>query len=336
MKKELKEKEYYVENIMEDDNEIDLLEILKKIWKNKKIIALIFLIGTFISLVGAKIYKKSTTVSRVGISFNFEELKQGKNPDGTPFNMAEIIPSKSIYNAYNKYKTLSDDNLSITDFRKFIKITPIIPKNISVLVEKNLKEGVFYSFTPTEYFITLKTGLNNESEKELLEEIVETVLNEYILNNRPLSTLSKLDIKQLETQGLTYENYLEIIDKTLEAIKNDIEQSSNKKIKFSTVALNYDFKDILLELELIRNIGLNKIEAKLDLTYTSPNVEKSSAILNQKLINFLSIHINLSFLLLRILGPLLGKGGLFPKFDDLITGEGILCLAGLNLVLRLF
>lgn len=44
------------------------------------------------------------------------------------FNMEEIIPSKSIYTAYNKYKTLSDENLSITDFREFIKITPVIQK----------------------------------------------------------------------------------------------------------------------------------------------------------------------------------------------------------------
>ncbi|MDY5305081.1 Wzz/FepE/Etk N-terminal domain-containing protein [Fusobacterium gastrosuis] len=283
MKNDINE-EFYIQKF-DGEDEVDLLEIAKKLWKNKKTILAIFLIGTLLTIVGTKIYKKSASVSRVGIAFNFEEIKQGKNPDGTTFSSEKIIPNSVLKSAYDEYRTVTEEKLNITEFRNYITLKPVIPKNISILIEKNLKEGVFYTFTPSEYFIELKSKASNEEEKKILDKLTKEVLKDYVLRNRPFSQIALMDTNKLFIKNFTYEDYLEVIKSTILSVENDINLSENKKLKFSTPALNYDYKDILLSLNLIKAIELNRVEARLDLSYVSSNVEKSNAVLNQKIQN---------------------------------------------------
>lgn len=285
MKKEIKDEEYYVQKFMEDEDEIDLFEIFRKLWMNKRVITLFLIIGTTISFIGARIYKSSSSVTRVGISFNFEEIKQGKNPDGTPFNSNKILSNKALKNMYDNYKEITKKSINLTDFRSYIKISPVIPKNITTLIEKNLKDGVFYSFTPTEYFINLKTDMTNEQEKEFLEKSIKNIIDEYLLKNRPFSQIPTIDIKKLENENFIYEDYLEVIKLSIAMIENDIKTSEIKKLKYNSSALNYDFNDILVALDVLKKIVLNEVEAKLGLRYISSNIEKSTALLNQTLIN---------------------------------------------------
>ncbi|MCI7223213.1 Wzz/FepE/Etk N-terminal domain-containing protein, partial [Fusobacterium sp.] len=246
MKNEINE-EFYIQKF-DGEDEVDLLEIAKKLWKNKKTILAIFFIGTLLTVVGTKIYKKSASVSRVGIAFNFEEIKQGKNPDGTTFSSEKIIPNSVLKTAYDEYRTISKEKLNITEFRNYIALKPVIPKNISILIEKNLKEGVFYTFTPSEYFIELKSKASNEEEKKILDKLTKEVLKDYVLRNRPFSQIALMDTNKLFIKNFTYEDYLEVIKSTILSVENDINLSENKKLKFSTPALNYDYKDILLSL----------------------------------------------------------------------------------------
>lgn len=283
MRNKVERDEFYLQDYAEEEKEIDLFEIFGKLWNNKKIILIIVILGSILSLVGAKIYKRSASVSRVGIAFNFEEIKEGKNPDGTNFNSEDILPNSILKSVYEEYKKISNDDANMTDFRNYIKINPVIPKNISVLVEKNLKDGIFYSFTPSEYFINFRAKLDNETEKQLLDKLVKEALAEYVLKYRPFSELSQIDIKKLNNESLTYEDYLTVINTSIDSIKNDIKMNETKKLKFVTPSLNYNFSDILLNLNLIKSIQLNRIEAMLDLSYVSSNIEKSNATLSQKL-----------------------------------------------------
>lgn len=270
------------------EEEIDLFEIIEKLWKGKKIIAIFILIGFLLSLVGGSAYKKKNTLSKTYISLNYDGISEGKNPDGSNFNRNNLITDLVMNKAYYEYNKLTDKPEGITRFKYFIDLVPIIPKNISVLIEKNLKNGIAYSYNPQQYAITFKGGLDNKKNNRILENLVNNIIENFTREYKPYSNILEIDEEKIFEIEKLYEDYIFIIDNRIENIVNNIETSSSEKMKFKTSKLSYTYQDILSNLELIKKIDLSKIRSVLELKYISLDVKQSTLVTDNQILDLKS------------------------------------------------
>lgn len=70
---QLEERKYY-----EEDDEIDLMELIRTLMKHKIVIGVTTIAVTLVSLIGGYIYNKMSTVNSAIIGFNYPEIENGK------------------------------------------------------------------------------------------------------------------------------------------------------------------------------------------------------------------------------------------------------------------
>ncbi|MGL5313863.1 MAG: hypothetical protein ACRC92_11515, partial [Peptostreptococcaceae bacterium] len=111
-------------------------------------------IGMFF-FIGINSYSKEEVV----IGFTHKEMKQGLNPDRTPFDLNDVLLKGYLVDKLG---------LPISEM-KDVTITPIFPANSLNSVEKRLKDGEMgYLYVPTEYRVTLNLK-DSKMEKEMKE-----------------------------------------------------------------------------------------------------------------------------------------------------------------------
>lgn len=113
---QLEERKYY-----EEDEEIDLMELIRTLMKHKYLIVISTLIVTVLVTLGGYVYNKINTVNSAIIKFNYPEIATGKNPDGSIFLKENIIPLNVLNTVFEeeREKIKSED---IAAFRKSVEI----------------------------------------------------------------------------------------------------------------------------------------------------------------------------------------------------------------------
>jgi len=112
------------------NDEIDLGELIKKIWATRATVVLAVLVvaGVYIAFIAFSYTSKAGYV-RYSQSFDltFEGLDKGEFPNGTPFVMSEIV-SPVVLNAVYREYNLESQGLKLDDFRRAISIEPYSPE----------------------------------------------------------------------------------------------------------------------------------------------------------------------------------------------------------------
>jgi len=114
-------RQYVVEN-----DEIDIGQLIKTIWSGRGLIlgvslGFFLLVGIFfgIRFLGFDVHRTQD----IQISFPFNGAEKGQYPNGTSFQLSDIISSQILSIVYEKQK-LSDSGVSLEDFTNSIAIQP--------------------------------------------------------------------------------------------------------------------------------------------------------------------------------------------------------------------
>lgn len=274
---------YYLEEIEEG---IDIKKLVKILLQNKKIITIFFIVGFLASIIFSKIYQSKNTVARTNISFLYNGIKDGLNPDGSRFDINQVNSLKVLNKTYDKYIVLSGNEKkqkTLSEFENFINIRPIIPNNISVIIEQKLKNGEDYRYIPKDYIISLKSNLGKEKDLELLNNLTENILREYIKETTPTSEITKVNLSVLKDKNYLYDDFVLLIENKISQMRMDI-NSDPKKIKFLNTSLGYNYTDILRNIGIISNVDLEKFKAQIEILNISSDPEKDRVALKNKVL----------------------------------------------------
>lgn len=226
-----------------EDDDIDLMEIVRTLLKHKYVIGVITLVFTVVTVIGGITYNKLNTHSTVTIGFNYPEIEVGKNPDGSIFYPENIISPTIITNVYDINKgTLK--NKKKEDFRKSIEINGIIPKAIQNKIENALKNGEKIAYTPTNYKIS--TDENRDILMELIDKSIADYLEKYKPNNQ-VALVENLD-------NYDYADIYRILNEKINILNNNIEQQEKKNYVSNT--LNFSFDELKSNLQILQNVEL--------------------------------------------------------------------------------
>ena len=235
---QIEERKYY-----EDDDEIDLMELIRTLGKYKGLILTSTLLVALLCTGGGYLYNKINTVNSTIIGFNYPEIENGKNPDGSVFFKDNIIPLNVINKVYteNKDKIKAD---GIADFKTRIKVEGIIPEATEARIENALKKGEILAYTPTQYKISTKES------KEILEELSTDSIVEFINKYKPNYAVAEIE----EFKNYDYDNIYTLLNDRIALLKSNI--NSETKQNYISNKLGYSFNELSVKLESLDRVEL--------------------------------------------------------------------------------
>ena len=196
-----------------------------------------------VSLIGGYIYNKMSTVNSAIIGFNYPEIENGKNPDGSVFLKEYIVPLNVLNNNYLEYHdTLKAKK--IADFKVGIKVEGLIPDAIQTRIEAALKRGENISYTPTQY------KLSTKENKDVLESVVTDTVNEFINKYKPNYSVAKME----ELGNYDYDNIYSLLNDRISLLKNNIDSEAKKN--YVSNKLGYSFNELLVKVESLERVEL--------------------------------------------------------------------------------
>ncbi len=252
-------RDYQLEKIENYDDEIDLMEIVATLVKEKVTILVTFILVSAIAL-GVALYERSNAKKAATIlSVNLPE-ERIKEINFFPVNvMSELYTSENINEKYE---------LTLDEFIKKFKISGVTPKEIKNRREFLEKKGESLEYTPSKYFIDLKLK-NIEDSKKILGKYIE-LLNRDLKNKYESKYQVKLlDIKDFEDNDLDYNTYLNSIEKDSNRIKNIISDKAKENLNYISYGFNY--RDLKIRLENLEEENIKDLKNYLEVVNITRN-----------------------------------------------------------------
>lgn len=237
-----------------EDDEIDIMEIIKILVNNKITIIVTTLIFTLIVVLGGYLYNKKNSSYTTILGFNYAGIEKGLNPNGTQFNKNDLISTNELNYLFDKYSGKELKSKDLKSLRENIEVKGIVPQYITERIEQALKKGETLSYTPTQYSISLKDG-----NKEIAEELVEGIIAEFQKNYK----LEYEIVGVAQNPIYDYDDYIFVIQEQIK--KLEAETQDEKKVKFSSQITGVSYLELARKLENFKNIELKKYISYIDI-----------------------------------------------------------------------
>jgi hypothetical protein len=216
------------------------------------------------------------------ISINTDEIEEGTNPDGSPFNTNSIITPSII----NKAIIGTDLVLTATvdDIRENIRITPIIPSYIEEQRKLAQEKGEEFSYYPSEFKIVFGfSGLLTEKDaKKVIDNIIDIYhqdfIEKYASQEKVENLLSGTDIERYD-----YKELSDLIDKQLIATNTFLTSKIDDTENYRSRILGYSFYDMQQSLEIIKQNDFGILESLIERFNLSKNIDNLITLYNYQI-----------------------------------------------------
>lgn len=235
---QLEERNYYT-----DEDELDLLDLVRTIMKHKYMIIIMAILITCFVVIGGYFYNQSKAITTTIIALNYPGRENGKTPNGSLLTADEIMPINVLNSVYEKNKSIIKEK----DRREFIdsvQLVGIVPEYIKKRIEKVEEKGEKYTYTPSEFKIVSK------DDKEVVDDIANDVVASFIDRYRPNYTIQPIKIEGDYDYPVIFELISDKID-SLKIIVND-----RDKKNFISNKMGYSFDKIRQNLESVEKLEL--------------------------------------------------------------------------------
>lgn len=260
---------HQVSTEVRQDDEIDLMELIQILVKEKKTIFITTILVTLLSLGGA-LYERDIS-KKASIILSVEE----------GYNQESLLVSNVLEKVYRENGIREKDGISLDKFREEFKITGIIPKDISDKKEFLAKSGQTLNYTPKSYRVDLRVGSIGESER-ILNDYSKSLNEYYRALNESRYRFKYFDGDILNDKKYNYEDYLKILDERKDALKTLIDGREDSRTDYASYGFGY--RRIQLELENLETIRIQDLKNYLLATNIVRNPEKfQSEFLNRKI-----------------------------------------------------
>lgn len=230
-------KNYYIE----DEDELDLLDLVRTLMKHKGLIFICTLVFMVISIAGGYFYNKSKSVTTAVLTLNYPGRENGKTPDGGLLTSEEILPADVMNNVYNKYRS----EIKEKDNKKFIESTELIwmvPSHIQKRIKDAAEKGEKYIYIPTDFVIESKENT------KVVNAIALEAVDQFIKRYRPYYEIKPLELNPDYDYSVDYE----LINDKISVLRTLI--NDREKKRFVSNKLGFSFDKILRDLNSLEKI----------------------------------------------------------------------------------
>lgn len=280
------------ENHDDDELVISFSAIIKKL---KKYFTVWFMVAVLTGglIAGVSVFFDTTSSSpvRAVVSFNYDGIEKGLNPDGTEFDYNSLKNPKVIEKAL---KACNMEMNLLEDVRSNIRIEGKIPEDAyqrlntyrnvldssssgQLAAANAMLDVTWYS---TQYNITFrygKIGLNREDAVQLLNEILNaynTYFFEQFGYNEALgNTLAALDYKDYD-----YAEAVDMFRTTLDQLNRYVVSlASEDTARFRSKTTGYTFADLKTAINSVQRLDLDLVSSYLNANNLTKDKERLKA-----------------------------------------------------------
>ena len=275
MNQEESRQKQYPENYPYQEDEINLIDYLRVIWKWKVFIALgVFLcIGVAMGYVMLKYPTKYIT--QCIIQLNFPGIEEHRNPDGTLFNKNQII-TPAILSRTSVFLQKKNKIPPLENIRGMIDIKTIIPPEIEGKRKEAEKAKETYTFYSNQFRLTLTTEEKSIFSTEERSQILLSVIGEYRKDFEKKYGEEPLVVIDFPAGFLASSDYLDTINAFKVRANSFIKFLDSKIAKagfFRSQKTADSFVEVKNDLELLNGIEISGIEATIKLLKLTKNKE---------------------------------------------------------------
>ena len=227
---------------------------------NRKTVLADLLIVTVLSAISViYTYVKTSYVRYITVSLNYSEGRDGLNPEGGRFNIADIKNDEVIEGAI---KMMGNDSLTVDNVKPRITIDTVIPKSSVDNVIAAISDNTSASYSPSEfdvYYSQKNKFAKNETEtflKALADSYTDYFQSHYAHKNNIL----KFDIDEDMSDYDYNERYQRISDK-IAAMQRFLDNRASENNTFKSDETGYTYGDIVSLLNNVKNGDLEKLKA---------------------------------------------------------------------------
>ncbi len=257
------------------DDEIDLFELLKVIWKWKYFLLLSVILGIGSVNLFVMITNQPKYITELAISLNFNGIEKHHNPDGSLFDKNQVIAPHIISKAGIQIGDKETDDIDSMPYYDFISIKAILPIHIQDTLNNESKKNEIFNYFPNRFFISITTDgngikISNDDKAEILYSLIDEYKKDFY--NRFID--QPLRFGSIADNFLSSADYLEaiqIITIKIDSVMIFLDNKSKETGSFRSTVNKLSFFDIKDELLLLRNTKLTKAQAIINNSYLSKN-----------------------------------------------------------------
>lgn len=235
---QLEERNYY-----EQEDELDLLDLVRTLMKHKYMIAIVTIVITLFMIVGGYFYNKSKAITTTIITLNYPGRENGKTPNGALLTTNEIVPLDVLNNVYDKHKDIIKEK-DKRDFINSVELVSVVPDYIKKRIEEAEKKGEKYIYTPSEFQILSKDN------KKIVDDIANESVASFIERYRPNYTIQPIKIEG----DYDYPTVFELISDKIDTLKTLVNDRDKKH--FISNKSGYSFDKIRQNIESLEKLEL--------------------------------------------------------------------------------
>lgn len=260
------------EQICYQDDEIELIDILRVIWRWKWFIGVVVVIAVAITAGVIMQRFPLRTGSAAIISLSFPGIEKGQNPDGSAFAADQLIAPIIIHRAVEQIKHL-DKNRVMANWRDAVTVSPVVPEGIkedATFFPDKFKVSVFSKTREGEVVFSDKA-----QTKALLLRIIDAYKD--MFETRYIKTFlvpPKMMIDDISPLGA-----LAVIKQKAERLSTEISGLSSEAAGYKSKTQATSLNDIAQEVEIFNDILLKNAMSRILLDfYDEPFVEAYTAL----------------------------------------------------------
>ena len=220
-------------------------------------LAVILCLGALFCLY---VFSQDSSTVEILVSVDFPGAGSGLNPDGTKFDIHDMLDGERVKKVTNRL-VLDIDAQGILER---IQINPSFPDGIVEKIAQARKSGSSYVFYPTEFYLVFDVSKNDKVDKKTAERILSTLVEVYQEEFYALYADQGIleNVKSsLEFENFDYPDITKVVRSHLNVISAYLRDKELGAGDFRSESTGRTFADLIQSLDVIRDVDLEKIDS---------------------------------------------------------------------------
>ena len=259
-------------------------------YKNKVLWALMLvLVVSGIGIYGNRLFVdniKGKSLTRV--SFNFEGVDEGLNPQGGVFDAQVMKSTEVLEGAVNKLGW-SPDKIDLQTVANHMTIKGIVPNDVmGRIIPSAAGSGTMQmekigglTYHPTQYGVTLSLSRDmNLSKKEtnlLLDAIIESYTDYFVTRYKDTQAIDTA-ITKIDPERYDYSEYIDLVTGQLQVVKSYLQSKEQVSKDFKSSTNGLSFGDLIAQVEFLEDVEVGNVQALLDSFVITKNAKESAVV----------------------------------------------------------
>lgn len=262
----------------QEETQIDLINIAGHMNRRKKlyryILAVAACAGVLAGLIaiGVDYIAGQNTYARAVVTFQYEGIENGLDPNGAAFDINKMKSPKVIEDALMSLGTEEFDSEKI---RESIDIEGVIPEDaverITVIKEMSLEDVSNYekildvSYFPSQYVVYLRknSGMSGRDTVQVLNAVLESY-RAYFMDTYANTEVLTVTANLIDYKDYDYAEAMDLLETQMEIMKSYVTERRNQAPEFRSSGTGLSFGDISMALDTISEIDIANLNSYIE------------------------------------------------------------------------